>query len=44
MLIAVKNEVVNLHRVSIWEINIWDLEEWQWRYLNKNEINYLENV
>ena len=44
MLIAVKNEVVNLHRVSIWEINIWDLKEWEWRYLNKNEINYLENV
>lgn len=43
MLYAINNEVVWLHRLSIWNIKLWDLEIWKWRYLNNDEIKYLEN-
>lgn len=43
MLQAINNEVIKLHRISIGEIKIGDLNEWNWRYLNNEEINYLEN-
>jgi len=43
MLLAINNEVIKLHRISIWEIKIDDLTEWNWRYLNDDEKNYLEN-
>ncbi len=43
MLLAINNEVLKLHRISIWEIELGDLSEWKWRYLNNDEINYLEN-
>lgn len=43
MLLAINNEVVKLHRISIWDIKIGDLTEWNWRYLNDHEISYLEN-
>lgn len=43
MLLAINNEVVKLHRISIWDIKIGDLTEWNWRYLNDDEISYLEN-
>lgn len=42
MLLSINNEVVKLHRLSIWEIQLWDLEIWKYRFLNQNEINYLE--
>lgn len=44
MLLAVWNEVIWLHRVQIWEINLWDLQIWEWRFLNTQEIKYLENL
>lgn len=44
MLKAVNNEVLELHRLSIWEIKLWDLENWKWRYLNDVEIKYLESL
>ena len=43
MLLAINNEVIKLHRISIWDIKIGDLTEWNWRYLNDDEISYLEN-
>lgn len=44
MIKAIKNEVLELHRVEIWEIQLWDLEMWKYRFLNQKEINYLENL
>ena len=44
MLLAVENEVLELHRTQIWEIKIWDLEIWKYRELSQEEINYLENL
>ena len=43
MLLAINNEVIKLHRISIWDIKTGDLTEWNWRYLNDDEISYLEN-
>ena len=44
MLLAVENEVLELHRTQIWEIKIWNLEIWKYRELSQEEINYLENL
>lgn len=44
MLESVNNEVIKLHRIKIWELNLWDLELWEWRYLDENEIKYLESL
>ncbi|NVP17344.1 rRNA pseudouridine synthase [Candidatus Gracilibacteria bacterium] len=42
MLLSINNEVVKLHRLSIGEIQLGDLEIGKYRFLNQNEINYLE--
>lgn len=44
MLESVNNKVIKLHRIKIWELNLWDLELWKWRYLDDNEIKYLESL
>ncbi|MBB1565205.1 rRNA pseudouridine synthase [Candidatus Gracilibacteria bacterium] len=44
MLLAVENEVLELHRTQIGEIKIGDLEIGKYRELSQEEINYLENL
>lgn len=44
MLFSIWNEVEKLHRIEIWEIKLWDLKPWEWRFLEKNEVKYLENL
>lgn len=44
MLEAVSNKVEKLHRIEIWEIKLGDLESWKWRFLNDEEIKFLENL
>ena len=44
MLKAVWNEVIELKRLEIWEIKLGDLTEWKWRYLTKEEENFLNNL
>lgn len=44
MLQAVNNEVIELHRLSIWDIKLWNLEIWEWRYLSNEEITFLESL
>lgn len=41
MFFAINNEVVELHRISIWKIELWNLEIWKWRYLDDEEIEIL---
>ncbi|ATU04974.1 hypothetical protein BKN14_00775 [Candidatus Gracilibacteria bacterium HOT-871] len=44
MLLAVENEVLELHRTQIGEIKIGNLEIGKYRELSQEEINYLENL
>lgn len=44
MLEAIWNKVEKLHRIEIWEIKLWNLEIWKWRFLNEDEISFLENL
>lgn len=39
---AIGHEVISLKRISIGNIKLQDLKEGQWRFLNKNEIQYLK--
>lgn len=41
---AIHHHVLELKRVSIGKITLGDLEEGQWRYLSKEEVNYLMNI
>ena len=44
MLEAVKNKVVTLKRVSIWNLELGNLEEGTWRYLTDDEIKNLKEL
>lgn len=41
---AIHHHVIELKRVSIGSITLGDLEVGQWRYLSKDEVNYLMNI
>lgn len=38
---AINNKVISLKRVAIWNLELWDLKEWEWIYLDQNQIKKL---